>query len=149
LTKAKVVIFDVDGTLANCEHRLRFITERPKRWKEFFAEQENDALIEPIATLFRSLRSAGTNIIVLTARPGEYRAETERWLLSHDLGGYSRLIMREAGDRRNDQYVKKDVLDRLRAEGYEIVFAVEDRARVCAMWRENGVTCLQVAEGNF
>lgn len=145
----EVVVFDVDGTLANCEHRLHHLTSAPKRWSEFFAEQKNDPVNEPVAKLFRALRAAGMEIIVLTARPAQFYAETEEWLNRHDLGGYSRLILRNPGDRRNDQYVKKDVLDQLRSEGIQVAFAVEDRARVCAMWRDNGVTCLQVAEGNF
>jgi hypothetical protein len=30
-----------------------------------------------------------------------------------------------------------------------ILYAVDDRQRVVDMWRSNGITCLQVAEGNF
>jgi hypothetical protein len=29
------------------------------------------------------------------------------------------------------------------------MYAVDDRQRVVDMWRSNGLTCLQVAEGNF
>lgn len=145
----QVVVFDIDGTLSDCRHRLKYISERPKDWKMFFEAQVNDSVNEPVAALYRAMRDAGHRIFVVTARPNEYRKVTEEWLKRHDLGGYERLVMREEGDRRNDQYVKKDVLDQLREEGIEVFMAIEDRARVCAMWRESGVTCLQVAEGNF
>ena len=31
----------------------------------------------------------------------------------------------------------------------EILFVLDDRSQVVKMWRELGLTCLQVADGNF
>ena len=33
----KVIVFDIDGTLANIEHRRAFVATKPKNWKAFTA----------------------------------------------------------------------------------------------------------------
>ena len=50
--------------------------------------------------------------------------------------------MRKAKDNRQDSMVKQDILDALKAEGKDIIFAVDDRQQVVDMWRGNGITCL-------
>ena len=45
--------------------------------------------------------------------------------------------------------VKKDFLDEVTSQGYEVFFTVDDRNQVVDMWRENGIPCFQAAEGNF
>lgn len=32
---SKAIIVDLDGTLANCEHRRHFLETKPKDWKSF------------------------------------------------------------------------------------------------------------------
>jgi hypothetical protein len=44
---------------------------------------------------------------------------------------------------------EQDILDALKAEGKDILFAVDDRQQVVDMWRRNGITCLQCDEGQF
>jgi hypothetical protein len=48
----------------------------------------------------------------------------------------------------HDLDVKRMALSDLR-EKYSIWFAVEDRAAVVKMWREEGIMCLQNCEGNY
>ena len=36
------IIFDVDGTLMDIEHRKHFVQDKPKDWKQFMAEMVND-----------------------------------------------------------------------------------------------------------
>ena len=59
------------------------------------------------------------------------------------------LFMRKAGDRRDDSVIKKEMLVQLRIAGFNPVMVFEDRDRVVKMWRENGVRCMQVANGDF
>jgi len=40
------VIFDVDGTLANCEHRMHWIRHRPKNWAAFNRAMPYDTPIQ-------------------------------------------------------------------------------------------------------
>ncbi len=60
------------------------------------------------------------------------------------------LNMREAGDMRKDSIVKKELFDQHIRGKYNVRMVIDDRDQVVDMWRnELGLTCLQVAEGDF
>lgn len=71
---------------------------------------------------------------------------TEDWLDKHHLFG-RHLFMRQGGDHRPDYIVKQEILDLLPKN--RIRYVLDDRNQVVEMWRRNGLTCLQVADGNF
>lgn len=145
------VIFDIDGTLSDPEHRLHFV-ERPtgvkKDWDSFRVAADEDTVIQPVATVLRSLFKMGHDIILCTGRMETERALTEVWCLNHRIF-YNALYMRAAGDFRDDSIVKGELLDRMRLEGYDPKMVFDDRARVVALWRSRGLICAQVAEGDF
>jgi len=159
----KAVIFDLDGTLANLEHRLHHIKNGNRRWDKFHEECVNDTPIMPIVELnrllalnklvsstkkeewrIRNYESALPQIIIVSGRSDIVREETEKWLNAHCVN-YNRLIMRPHGDYTPDDILKERILDQLLAEGHEILFTVDDRQRVVDMWRRRGLVCLQVA----
>ena len=41
----KAVIFDIDGTLADSQHRLQYLEQQPKQWDKFFSESIKDKYI--------------------------------------------------------------------------------------------------------
>ena len=51
--KKKAVIFDIDGTSANGEHREHYLQHSPKDWKGFFSEMKKDKLNESVACIYR------------------------------------------------------------------------------------------------
>lgn len=53
------------------------------------------------------------------------------------------------GDRRSDVQVKRELLAEIRKDGYEPIVVLDDRSSVVEMWREEKLTCLQVAKGDF
>ena len=57
--------------------------------------------------------------------------------------------MRPDNDTREDFIVKKELLDKHITPFYSPIVAIDDRSQVVKMWRDNGVNCWQVAEGNF
>ncbi len=57
--------------------------------------------------------------------------------------------MRSEGDHRPDYKVKEELLGRILKDGFEPIMAFDDRDQVVKMWREAGVPCAQVADGNF
>lgn len=59
------------------------------------------------------------------------------------------LHMRPAGDRRRDSIVKAELFDRHVRDQYRVLVVLDDRKQVVEMWRSLGLTCLQVAEGDF
>ena len=147
----KVILCDIDGTLANPEHRLALIATRPKNWKGFFDASIDDPVYEDIAWLVKNLKATGNTILIVTARPENNREITEKWL--HEKAGlkgvYTKMYMREAGDYRDDSIVKEEILQNIMNDGYAPYMVLDDRDRVCAMWRKLGIRCLQVKPGDF
>lgn len=141
------VIFDIDGTLADLSHRLPFIRNGNKNWNGFFGAMDGDGIIEPIRRLNDMIDRAGTDIVLCTGRPEPYRQMTETWLARHGVQ-YKRLFMRPTDDTRPDHVVKAEILAVIRAEIGEPIFVVDDRPSVVAMWRENGIACLQCRDWN-
>jgi hypothetical protein len=149
------LIVDIDGTLANCEHRLHHIQKSPKNWDAFYAAAYADEPIKPICSLVWSLYSGRLfdGVIYVTGRPRRIQGTTLEWLVRNQLPdprhATNGLEMRGDTDFRPDFVVKREILHKLRALDFNPTMAIEDRSQVCRMWREEGLTCLQVAEGEF
>jgi hypothetical protein len=56
--------------------------------------------------------------------------------------------MREAGDKCKDAIVKKELYETHIVPHYTVQFVLDDRDQAVAMWRDLGLTCLQVADGS-
>lgn len=108
-----------------------------------------DKLIAPVARLVNELVGNNT-IIYASGRPDSLRETTMDWLISHDLWFHPyELYMRRRGDMRSDVVVKREILKYIRADGFVPWLTIDDRSSVVAMWRDEGLTCLQVADGDF
>ena len=148
-------IFDLDGTLANLDHRKGILDEKydHNRWRRFYAACDKDTPIPHVIATMERLRFFA-DIWIFSGRSEEVRDKTEAWLvehtsfLSHDLALV--LTMRQEGDHRADDIVKREWLDGMLFDDRQRLVAVfDDRDRVVAMWREAGVPCFQVAPGRF
>ena len=135
-------IVDIDGTLANIDHRLHYVRTEPKNWKAFelgyVFDDPNMAVVHIVHALFNSLQF---NIVIMSGRMGtkQGRDDTIAWLEEHKIP-YHALYMREDQDFRPDNEVKKDLLNQMYRDGYGKVLAVfDDRKRVVDMWREQGI----------
>ena len=148
------IICDLDGTLADCEHRVHHVQSKPKNWDAFYAGIKDDRANYPVLNLLHTYLSAEIEygLIFCSGRPERCRDDTEYWL--HQQGfhrghkaPYS-LFMRQDGDFRADHIVKQDILD-AHIDKERVLFVLDDRQQVVDMWRRNGLTCFQVAAGNF
>ena len=146
---AKTIIVDVDGTIANCEHRLKYVHSRPRQWKKFLEEADNDTAYEDIVWLVNLLFDQGCNVLIVTARSEDQREQTKEWLYKVAGIHYHKMYMRESGDFRDDGTVKEELLEDIYRDGFVPFMVFDDRDRVVEMWREKGLRCLQVAKGNF
>lgn len=134
----RAVVIDIDGTMA---HR----TDRGPYEFDRVAEDEPDVnVVEYASLLFAGFRE----VILVSGRQSEYRAETEWWLDKHGVG-YTELWMRGKEDRRSDCLVKAELFDKHVRDRFHVTHVLDDRDRVVAMWRLLGLRCWQVAEGNF
>lgn len=136
-------VFDLDGTLADCTHRQHLA--RAGEWDAFFDACSDDKPIWPVIHLLLRLWRAGNKVEIWSGRSDAVRLKTEVWLADHGLSGTLLTCMRTAGDHRPDDEVKLGFLRMTRQP--DIIF--DDRDRVVEMWRREGLTCLQVARGDF
>jgi len=59
------------------------------------------------------------------------------------------LLMRAAGDSRRDSIVKREIFDARIRDVWQVKGVLDDRDQVVRMWRALGLTCVQVAPGDF
>lgn len=142
----EIVIFDIDGTLADVSERIHHVRKKPKNWPAFFRGMAQDKAIQSMVRLCNILYDAGIQIILCSGRSEEHRDETVRWMAQQGVR-YNELILRENSDRRSDTDVKREMLAQI--DKSKILFVVEDRSRVVEMWRSEGLVCLQCAPGEF
>jgi sugar phosphate isomerase/epimerase len=84
--RKRVIIFDIDGTLANVDHRVHHLRGDDKDWGAFFAAADADRPHDEIAYLNRMLAADPHNVVlIVTGRPERQRAATLDWLERHQL----------------------------------------------------------------
>lgn len=150
----KYVVVDLDGTVADCTHRLHFINGETKDWKGFYEACKDDKPIMSMIDMVRALNERYYNVIFLTGRSELDRNVTQEWLQANNLWNYDDLIMRPLEDHRHDSVVKLEMLNNyirtnLNDDKEAIGFILEDRATVVKSFRDAGFKVLQVAEGDF
>ena len=167
------VIFDIDGTLLDITHRLKYIKQWPKDWNSFRSPGEKvyDVPILPIINIATALSMAGHRLIFASGRLEEERLDTVRslskWFL---LDGWAKIYnpadfgemyeddpekvpwhpfyLRKNNDYRADTIVKGEMFDQMLADGYEPTMVFDDRPSVIRMWKElGGLTVIDVGEG--
>lgn len=143
----KCFLIDIDGTVANGDHRLHHIQKEPKAWDDYFLACGDDSPIEHMHAVITAL-SDHVQIVYVSGRSDMVRQQTIDWLDRHGFP-CDALYMRKQGDHENDDTLKIKLLAQLRADGFEPIMAFDDRNRVVKAWRAAGVPCAQVAEGDF
>ena len=136
-----VILCDIDGTLAL----------RGDRAPHDHDSSMEDAVNWPVVRLCDALVVKGVyDIVLLSGRDEKYRDVTEYWLERHQILSYrKRLLMRPRGDNRPDEIVKRELYEQDETLRRTVWLVIDDRNKVVKMWRELGLTCLQVAEGDF
>lgn len=159
-----MLIFDLDGTLADCEHRRPLVAHAPDRrtpqWDKFYQLCDRDTPIKPIIDIMLTLR-ASHEVQIWSGRSEVVREKTERWLAQYAFGNFAWIIptptnpwyvplrMRPAGDTTPDDALKERWLREAQSAGKHITMVFDDRDKVVAMWRRNNIICAQVARGDF
>jgi phosphoglycolate phosphatase-like HAD superfamily hydrolase len=144
----KIILFDVDGTLANCQHRQRHVQQKPKRWDLFNKTMHEDTPHDDIIWLAKMFYAQGHKVIICSGRGSEFMDVTVKWLDDHEVKFHG-IYMRPVRDSRRDDIIKAELLAEIRRDYGEPFMVFDDRNQVVDMWRANGVRCCQVAPGDF
>ena len=155
--KKNVVIFDLDGTLANIDARRSKATKDNGKmdWDIFF-DPDNISLDlpnDPVIKMAQLLDSQGFKIVIFSGRSKATKDVTADWLDKHNVPFFV-MKMRPTGHPWNfmpDDKLKKKWLDDIFPGDKKdsILCVFDDRDKVVKMWRDNGLSCFQVADGNF
>ena len=151
----KTVIFDLDGTLALIDERreISMNVNGKMNWDIFF-DPKNIQLDKPnwpVILMAQTLKKAGHSVVIFSGRSKATKDATRDWLNKFDVP-FDVIKMRPTGNGFQfmpDDQLKQKWLDNLFPNKEDILCVFDDRDKVVQMWRENGLTCMQVAEGNF
>lgn len=143
----KYIVFDIDGVLADCSHRLKYIQGEDKDYDSFYSYDEilKD---KPILNLDKILlniqcaESSDIDIRFITARNIKSITATAEWLEKNFsiMVEEGDILMRPEKDWRPAYQVKKDLIEK--HIGFEnILFAFDDDDKVNEMYKKHGITC--------
>jgi|TARA_B110000977_G_C10919409_1_gene432479 hypothetical protein len=142
------IIFDIDGTLMDIEHRKKFVEQKPKDWNSFRDLTSEDVPNLDVFAVAIALQKAGNTILVASGRNKSQRAITLKQLTSQGLV-FNELYLRSDNDYRPDYELKSGMLDTMLEAGYNPTLVFDDRTSVVNMWRSRGLRAVQVAPGDF
>ena len=145
-------IFDIDGTLALNEHRKHHIKGPKKDWRAFYDACPMDLPNWPVIHTLQAILADGAEIWFFTGRDELTRVATEEWLKMNVLQGQAIVLlrMRPVANYTPDDVMKEQWLAGMSGhDRSRLIATFDDRDKVVSMWRRNGVTCYQVAPGDF
>lgn len=162
-----IIIFDLDGTLALIDHRRHLVEKRMLQdvngfifadpnwkpdWDKFYDLCDEDSPNIPVIEVYNGFYTSPHTdwiIYIFSGRSETVRGKTTEWLNYNNVFiPEEHLLMRPDKDFTPDEELKKKWLQQI--GGPDKVFCVfDDRDKVVAMWRSLGITCFQVAPGNF
>lgn len=135
-----VFLVDLDGTVA-----LRDETQPGVRRFFDWHRVGEDIPNPPVVAVVQAIAAAGHRIVYMSGRSEAARAGTSVWIAEHIGVAGEALVMRRADDSRPDDVVKRELYERYIARRYTVTAVLDDRAKVVRMWRNLGLTVLQVA----
>ena len=152
--KKRIVIFDLDGTLAVIDKR-RELSTKPNG-KIDFDKLHDPSLIKhdkpnmPVVKMAQLFAKDGFNIVIFSGRSDKTIFTTRSWLSNNRIPFHS-LVMRPHKTMNfiPDEVLKKQMLDDAPFNKDEVLMVVDDRQKVVDMWRDIGLNCFQVAPGDF
>lgn len=146
-----IVIVDIDGTLTKVGDRVKCLEQDPPDWDQFYARCGEDEPVPEVIDLVLILFMSSYDIVLCTGRRESCRGETIKWLTKNHISEnvWSALLMRPNGDTRHDVLLKPELLLKSNIKLSDVTFVLEDRNSMVKKWRELGLMCLQVADGDF
>lgn len=145
------VICDIDGTVAWMQDRSPY--DR--------TTVSTDKADPRMFQLLQILMDADVYILFVSGREGteQCRRDTEEWIKQYLInyhvnkisGEYDKfmLFMRKPKDYRPDEIIKKEIYENQIKDNFDIVAVFDDRNKVVNMWRNIGMLCCQVNDGDF
>lgn len=150
------IICDLDGTLALLNGRNPYDASLC----------EDDIPNIPVVETLRLYYNAGYKILFCSGREDKYKRQTINFIETYvtvdnkqfveDVMETSKskpieyeLFMRKTDDFRKDSIIKEEIYRKNILGKYNVLLILDDRTSVVNFWRSKGLTCFQVAPGDF
>lgn len=137
---------DLDGTVASHVNSDGSLSRKHFDYTKVSSDAPMAVVIDAV-----QLFSARYKPVFLSGREdsGLCRADSMLWIQANIAVHPITLFMREEGDHRADDIIKEELYRAHIEPVYDVQFVFDDRNRVVQMWRRIGLTCFQVADGDF
>ena len=137
----KIVIFDLDGTLALIDKR-RAISTKPNGkmdWDVFFDPKniKLDLPNQPVIDMANMLSKQGYKIYILSGRSDVTEEATMDWMADNDVPSGTIWMRPQEHLYMADNDLKQMWLDEIGVDNVAMVF--DDRNQVVDMWRQNEI----------
>jgi hypothetical protein len=147
MEKPEIIVVDLDGTLAERDE-----SEADCRGPFDWGRVGEDQPVWPVIKLARLLMRDHP-VLFVSGRMEQCRRQSLMWLdanvVAADHPMVLGLLMRPDGDQRPDYEVKSEIYERDIEPYYDVAYVLDDRKQVVDMWRERGLTVLDVAGHTF
>jgi predicted kinase len=130
-------LVDIDGTLAVNT------TRSPFAWDRVHEDSINPAVAELVKQLAKHQA-----IIVLSGRSAVCRDLTLGWLAQYEIP-HTELLMRPKDDQQPDDRLKAELYAMHVRDRYNVLGVIDDRPKVCRMWRGLGLSVFQVGNPDY
>lgn len=156
MNRNKIVIVDLDGTLANLSHRRGYVRTNPSNWEAFNKTIIDDKPIDQTIAIYKALQSQGHYMVIFSGRGNDYLDVSKEWLARYDIT-YDEIHHRNIKsqgidpfeDGISDVLVKIRMLSDLKSRhpDKEIFCAIDDRKKVCeGVWVDQGIFLFDVGQ---
>ena len=136
----EAVLCDLDGTLALIHGRSPYDASDC---------DIKDLPNTPVVKSVQMYHDAGYKIVFCSGRENKYEPETRRFIEKHLPNVAYELHMRKTDDFRKDAIIKEEIYQNFILDKFNVLLILDDRSSVVQFWRDKGLTCFQVAPGDF
>lgn len=136
--KPKAFLFDLDGTTFHMGNKR----------SPYAHNVDVDDPDEVVLDIVRRFIDTGLVAVAMSGREEITRGLTVKALSDNGVEPDA-LFMRANKDMRKDSVIKAELFDKYVRDNYDVQFVLDDRNQVVEMWRQMGIKCLQVEDGNF
>ncbi len=133
-TNKPVIIYDLDGTIADDSHRKHHVLGEKKDFAAYRSLMKNDKPNWPVIEQMVKDSQGGADIVILTAREDDLVMMTLRQLHKFQITEYiSSMFMRPTGYYVPGHQFKEETLHLMVREGFVVTAIVDDDVKVREM----------------
>lgn len=148
LRESDIVIFDLDGVLADVRHRIHYVDPKVSKklnWDIFFEECVNDIPNKDMIKLLKVFVEKGYRIYILSGRSTAVKKETLEWFDYYNIP-FDFMFLRPIKNYEMDYKLKKKWIEEIIGlEGkYKVFMVFDDNEENIEMFRNAGIHAFHV-----